>query len=45
MVPRHTFFTKIASKCLGASNSVIWGVVEFFALQRLRYRTWRTHMQ
>lgn len=42
MVHRHTFFTKIASRCLGASNRVIWGVVELFALQRLRYRARRT---
>ena len=43
MVRRPTFFTRIASRSLGASNSVIWGIVEFFALQRLRYWTWRTH--
>ena len=42
MVHRQSFFQKIASRCLGASTSLIWGVVELFALQRLRYRAWRT---
>lgn len=41
MVHRPTFFAKIASRCLGTSNSIIWGIVEFFALQRLRYRAWQ----
>lgn len=43
MAHRPTFITKIASRCLGTSNSVLWGIAEFFALQRLRYRAWRTH--
>jgi len=45
MVHRQSFFTKIASRCLGASTRIIWGITELFALQRLRYRAWRTHAE
>ena len=31
------------SRFLLVCNSVIWGVVEFLALQRSRYHAWRAH--
>ena len=43
MVQRYFFFAKIASRCLGVSSRLIWGIVELCALQRLRLRAWRTH--
>lgn len=42
MVHRYFSCAKIAFRCLGVSSSLIWGVVELCALQRLRLRAWWT---